>query len=89
MTGLRPIETAPQNGTPVFLYPHGMVGHWDVGAEDWLLFRIPINKDLTIKDEPEFSMFYEVTAGCEWFEGPPTHWMPAPELADDKQEKTE
>ena len=81
--GWRPIETAPKDGTPVLLYPTNMTGCWDFGAEDWLVFVIPLNKDKSIAADWQTMppMMFEVSAGLMCAE--PTHWraLPAPPVA--------
>lgn len=74
----RPIETAPKDGTPVYLFPSYSVATWDLGAQDWLLFVVPLNNDRTVADDwsVQPSLMYEVTGGLLGDE--PTHWMPLP-----------
>lgn len=75
----QPIETAPKNGDYVYLYPSYSLAAWDHGAEDWLLFVVPLNEDRTIVDDWSAlsPLMYEVTAGL--LLDAPTHWQPLPE----------
>lgn len=72
----QPIESAPRDGSPVLLLPHMVSASWDFGAENWLVFNIPLNKDQTVyggKDAP--AMWFEFMA--DHYDVKPTHWMPA------------
>lgn len=84
MSEWKPIETAPQDGTPILLAGVGpmgcSVGWWEFGDEQWMVNAIPLAEDQTIafdwNEKP--AMFFCVYA-IEEYMGVPTHWQPLPE----------
>lgn len=75
----QPIETAPKDGTPILIAPHLMKASWDFGADDWLLFCVPLSEDGSVHGDwsQPWTMWREVMASDLGAE--PTHWMPFPE----------
>ena len=79
MSDWQPIETAPKDGTPIWIYPHQMCAVWDFGAENWLVWNVPLKADLTIASDwaAKPAMWFEVMATT--FGPEPTHWRPLPD----------
>jgi len=74
----QPIETAPRDGGPIFLWPQGVVASWDFGAENWLVINIFLNEDHTIAADwtKTPALWFELMADIGGVK--PTHWMPLP-----------
>lgn len=78
----RPIEEAPKDGTPLWLYPGCLLAWWEFGDEAWLCGHLPLTDDMKIGAWPEegerhtgpfYCLYYHT-----WMRQEPTHWMPLP-----------
>ena len=78
MSDWQPIETAPKDGTPVWLYPHHVCAVWDNGADNWLVWNVPLEPDFTIQKNwsQKPAMWFEVMVTA--FEAETTHWRELP-----------
>ncbi len=74
MSEWQDISTAPKD-VRIRLWPHDQIGQWDWGAENWILFCVPLNEDKTIQADwgAKWRLWYEVMADCGGVE--PTHWQ--------------
>lgn len=79
MSDWQPIETAPEDEV-LILWPNMVTAVWDMGAENWLVMNVPLEKEgLTIANEwsagnPWFEVMADAFGGVK-----PTHWQLFPE----------
>jgi hypothetical protein len=74
----QPIKTAPKD-REIMLWPHCWPASWDMGADNWLVFNIPLDAERRVDVGSENPVMWCCEFMADDVGVKPTHWAEMPE----------
>ncbi len=78
MNEWRPIETAPKDGTKIYLFPQLQTAWWEFGDNEWMYGAVALNDNRQILEQFKWDAERPPMWFCLYVEDEPTHWQPLP-----------